>query len=113
MGIQPDLAKSFIGMLEFDGNVEEVYCRNFVASYENFGAVVEVPLKEGGESIPVTNANCAEFVDLYVDWFFNKSVAEKFASFKKGFLRCMEVEDEKPPRQTRDGVGPESMLGML
>lgn len=92
--VQPDVAKSLLGMLEFEGNVEEVYCRNFVASYENFGAVVEVPLKEGGESIPVTNANCGEFVELYVDWFFNKSIEDKFASFKKGFLRSMEVEDE-------------------
>eukprot|EP00928_Gymnodinium_smaydae_P011294 TRINITY_DN14186_c0_g2_i1.p1 TRINITY_DN14186_c0_g2~~TRINITY_DN14186_c0_g2_i1.p1 ORF type:complete len:916 (+),score=214.72 TRINITY_DN14186_c0_g2_i1:75-2822(+) len=97
--IQPDLAKSLLGMLEFDGSVEDVYCRNFVASYENFGAVVEVPLKEGGEAIPVTNANCGEYVELYVDWFFNKSIQDKFQSFKRGFLRCMEVEEEKPRRQ--------------
>jgi len=95
--IQPDMAKSLLGMMEFEGSVEEVYCRNFVASYENFGAVIEVPLKEGGELIPVTNANCAEYVDLYVAWFFNDSVREKFRSFKRGFLRCMEIEDDKPP----------------
>eukprot|EP00931_Biecheleriopsis_adriatica_P057387 TRINITY_DN34032_c0_g1_i1.p1 TRINITY_DN34032_c0_g1~~TRINITY_DN34032_c0_g1_i1.p1 ORF type:complete len:831 (-),score=236.30 TRINITY_DN34032_c0_g1_i1:94-2586(-) len=94
--IQPDMAKSLLGMLEFEGNVEEVYCRNFVATYENFGAVVEVPLKEGGENIPVTNENRGEYVDLYVDWFFNGSIRDKFRSFKRGFLRCMEVEEEKP-----------------
>jgi len=96
--IEPDLSKSLIEMMKFDGNVEEVYCRNFVAGYENFGAMVEVPLKEGGESIPVTNENCAEYVELYVDWFINKSIHDKFCSFKKGFLRCMEVEEEKPLR---------------
>jgi hypothetical protein len=96
MDIEPILAKSLREMLEFDGNVEEVFCRSFVASYENFGAVVEVPLKEGGDTIPVTNANRHEYVDLYVNWFFNESIHEKFSSFKLGFLRCMEVEEDAP-----------------
>jgi hypothetical protein len=96
--IQPDMAKSLLEMLKFEGNVEEVFCRNFVASYENFGAVIEVPLKEGGEFIPVTNANRAEYVDLYVDWFFNQSIYDKFCSFKRGFLRCFEVDEDKSPR---------------
>jgi len=96
MDIEPVLAKSLREMLEFDGNVEEVFCRSFVASYENFGAVVEVPLKEGGDLIPVTNANRREYVDLYVNWFFNESIHEKFSSFKLGFLRCMEVEEDAP-----------------
>jgi len=96
MDIQPILAKSLTEMLEFEGNVEEVFCRNFVSSYESFGAVVEVPLKEGGDTIPVTNANRAEYVDLYVNWFFNQSIHEKFSSFKFGFLRCMEVEEDAP-----------------
>jgi len=119
--IQPDLAKSLIEMLNFEGSVEDVYCRNFVASYENFGAIVEVPLKEGGELIPVTNDNCLEYVELYVDWLQNKSIFDKFRSFKKGFMRTMEVEEEKsrgPSRSpmlgpTPEGAGASDLMSML
>eukprot|EP00929_Paragymnodinium_shiwhaense_P025350 TRINITY_DN15354_c0_g1_i1.p1 TRINITY_DN15354_c0_g1~~TRINITY_DN15354_c0_g1_i1.p1 ORF type:complete len:941 (+),score=279.73 TRINITY_DN15354_c0_g1_i1:98-2920(+) len=111
--VQPELAKSLLGMLEFEGSVEDVYCRNFVASYEHFGAVVEVPLKEGGEHIPVTNQNCGEYVDLYIDWFFNKSIDEKFRSFKKGFLRCMEVEEKPEDKRPSQRGNPNDLFNML
>merc|ERR1719215_373012 len=111
--IQPDLAKSLLEMLKFQGNVEEVFCRNFVAGYENYGAMVEVPLKEGGESIPVTNENCAEYVDLYVDWVVNKSSQEKFRSFKRGFLRCMMVEDESGAAGASAGARPGGNINMF
>jgi ubiquitin-protein ligase E3 A len=44
-----------------------------------------VELKPGGSKIPVTNHNRKEFVDLIVDWYLNKSVAEAFEEFKNGF----------------------------
>ena len=43
--------------------------------------------------------------------FFNKSIDEKFCSFKRGFLRCMEVEEEKPQRG-REG-GSNDLMSML
>ncbi|CAD7927713.1 unnamed protein product [Amoebophrya sp. A25] len=102
--VSPDLGRSLLQLLEFEGDVAEVFCRDFVASYENFGAEVLVSLKPGGETIPVTNANREEFVDAYVDWFFNRSVFDKFRSFKKGFLRCMQGDEESS--RTARGSGP-------
>jgi ubiquitin-protein ligase E3 A len=41
---------------------------------------------QGGEEIPVTEENRREFVDLYVDFFLNRSVHAQFEAFAKGFL---------------------------
>ncbi|XP_039919743.1 probable E3 ubiquitin-protein ligase HERC3 [Hirundo rustica] len=46
-----------------------------------------VELKENGASIPVTKDNRKEYVDLYVNYVFNKSVQKPFEDFMQGFLR--------------------------
>ena len=73
-------------MLDFEGDVQSVYCYDFVATYEAFGEVRTVELKSGGASIPVTNENRQEFVNLYVDFVLNKSIESQFSSFAKGFM---------------------------
>ncbi|CAD7927436.1 unnamed protein product [Amoebophrya sp. A120] len=111
--VSPDMGRSLLQLLEFEGNVEETFCRDFVASYESFGAEIQVPLKEGGESIPVTNENRGEFVSLYVDWFFNKSVFDKFRSFKKGFLRCFQPDDKEKSRVVQGPSGQNLFLSLF
>ncbi|XP_073698965.1 probable E3 ubiquitin-protein ligase HERC4 [Garra rufa] len=39
-----------------------------------------------GNQIPVTKANRQKFVDLYVDFIFNKSVKKQFKHFSEGFF---------------------------
>ncbi|XP_062349831.1 E3 ISG15--protein ligase HERC5-like [Cinclus cinclus] len=46
-----------------------------------------VELKENGANIPVTKDNRKEYVDLYVNYMFNKSVQKPFEDFMQGFLR--------------------------
>ncbi|XP_016153364.1 PREDICTED: probable E3 ubiquitin-protein ligase HERC3 [Ficedula albicollis] len=46
-----------------------------------------VELKENGANIPVTKDNRKEYVDLYVNYIFNKSVQKPFGDFMQGFLR--------------------------
>ncbi|XP_021404911.2 putative E3 ubiquitin-protein ligase HERC4 [Lonchura striata] len=46
-----------------------------------------VELKENGANIPVTKDNRKEYVDLYVNYMFNKSVKKPFEDFMQGFLR--------------------------
>jgi len=76
--------------LNFEGNVEETYCRTFQIEYESqFGETVKHDLKENGEKISVTNENRNEFVDLYVDWLVNTSVETQFFCFKKGFEKVV------------------------
>ncbi|CAI7875830.1 unnamed protein product, partial [Closterium sp. NIES-54] len=67
-GVDPDLHRGLKGLLAFQGNVEEVYSWCFEASYTDvFGSPTTVPLKDGGENLPVTNSNREEFVELLVD----------------------------------------------
>ncbi|XP_037990606.1 probable E3 ubiquitin-protein ligase HERC4 isoform X2 [Motacilla alba alba] len=46
-----------------------------------------VELKKNGANIPVTKDNRKEYVDLYVNYKFNKSVQKPFEDFMRGFLR--------------------------
>lgn len=58
--MRPALARGLQALLDYSGDdVEDVFCRSFVGDYEAWGEVQEVPLIEGGASVPVTNANRA------------------------------------------------------
>lgn len=73
-------------LLEYSGDVQETFCRNFVADVDHYGQPVEVPLCPGGERKTVTNANRVEFVQLYVKYLLDASVSRQFEPFKRGFF---------------------------
>lgn len=83
---RPALAKGLRMLLDYDGDVAETFCYDFVAQVDRYGEVVNVPLCAGGESRPVTNSNRREFVDLYVHYFLESSVTRQFEPFKRGFF---------------------------
>ncbi|KAI5791728.1 putative ubiquitin-protein ligase [Peziza echinospora] len=82
---RPALAHGLNQLLEFQGDVEEVFCRNFVAEVDRFGERILVPLVPGGENIPVTNQNRKDFVDKYITYLLDTSVSKQFEPFKRGF----------------------------
>jgi len=85
----PNLGTGLQKLLAFEGNVEEVYEHSFQINYEFFGETRTHDLKEGGASIPLTNANRQEYVDLYVKYLLEDSVKKQFDAFMKGFkLLC-------------------------
>ncbi|TKA64535.1 hypothetical protein B0A55_11623 [Friedmanniomyces simplex] len=83
---RPALAAGLQQLLDFDGDVEATYCRDFVASVERYGVTTSVPLIPNGDGTPVTNANRQEFVDAYLRWLLDTSVARQFEPFKRGFF---------------------------
>ena len=83
---RPTLAKGLRQLLEFDGNVKETFCRDFVAVEERYGQIIEVPLYPNGENRAVTNSNRQEFVDLYIRYLLDTSVARQYEPFKRGFF---------------------------
>ncbi|KAL2840256.1 hypothetical protein BJX68DRAFT_189208 [Aspergillus pseudodeflectus] len=83
---RPALARGLRSMLEFDGDVAETFCHNFVADVDRYGEVVTVPLCPGGENKSVTNANRREFVDLYVHYHLDTAVTRQFEPFRRGFF---------------------------
>lgn len=82
---RPTLAKGLRQLLEFDGDVKEIFCRDFVAVEERYGQLVEVPLCSNGENRAVTNSNRHDFVDLYIKYLLDTSVARQYEPFKRGF----------------------------
>ncbi|KAK9448095.1 uncharacterized protein V1518DRAFT_434351 [Limtongia smithiae] len=87
--LRPSLAKGLKQLLDFEGNVEEAYCRDFVAEHDNYGSIVQVPLVPGGEHKAVTNSNRQEFVNRYVNFIFDISVDRQFQPFKRGFYHVI------------------------
>ncbi|RDW75590.1 HECT-domain-containing protein [Coleophoma crateriformis] len=83
---RPSLANGLRQLLEFNGDVESTFCRDFVADVDRYGQTTQVPLCPGGESKPVTNTNRREFVDLYVRYLLDTAVVRQFEPFKRGFF---------------------------
>lgn len=62
---------------------------------ENFGhketinlkVIFIIIFKENGDNIFVSYENKMEYIQLYIDWFFNKSIQHFFKAFKFGFNR--------------------------
>ncbi|GAA6058525.1 hypothetical protein JCM10212_006964 [Sporobolomyces blumeae] len=83
---EPVLARSLQQLLDYaGGDVEDVFCRTFVGTYEAWGDVIEVELCDGGREIPVTNENREEYVRLLVEFLLNTSIAAQFEPFFDGF----------------------------
>lgn len=83
---RPALARGLQNLLDYEGDVEDTFCYDFVAQIDRYGEIVNVPLCAGGEKRPVTNSNRAEFVDLYLHYLLETSVARQFEPFKRGFF---------------------------
>ncbi|EFC46237.1 predicted protein [Naegleria gruberi] len=81
----PDLGRGMQQLLEFDGDVEDVFCRTFQLETDVFGQIVTHDLKPNGGDIPVTNQNREEYVQLFIEWKLEKSIRTQFNSFIEGF----------------------------
>lgn len=100
--LDPTLSKSLVFMLEFDGNVEEVFQYTFEIEFESvLGENVKVELIPGGKDIPVTLSNrdrkfvvildiiLLEFVAHYVSYYLEIACEKQFEAFKNGFHTVM------------------------
>ena len=83
---RPSLAKGLRQLLDFDGDVESTFCRDFVAEVERYGQITQVPLCPNGEYRTVTNTNRREFVELYIHYLLDTAVARQYEPFKRGFF---------------------------
>ena len=67
--------------------LEEELDTNFTVVDDKFGEKIIIHLKPDGDKIMVNNENKEEYVKLYINWFFNKSIEEYFNCFEKGFYK--------------------------
>ncbi|XP_062852463.1 probable E3 ubiquitin-protein ligase HERC4 [Trichomycterus rosablanca] len=77
--LSPVEARCLKDLLLEDEDVEEVFCLDFTVKGNE--------LVPNGAEISVTNVNRQKYVDLYVDYVFNKSVKHQFEEFAEGFSR--------------------------
>jgi len=64
----------------------------FAIDVESYGKHTIVPLKPHGEEIAVTQQNKKEYVKLYLEWLFDKSIEKLFNYFKRGFHKLYKGE---------------------
>ncbi|XP_053163447.1 probable E3 ubiquitin-protein ligase HERC4 isoform X4 [Hemicordylus capensis] len=84
--LMPDVGRSMQQLLDYpEDDIEDTFCLNFTITVENFGTTEVKELIPNGADIPVVKQNRQEFVDAYVDYIFNKSVASLYDAFHAGF----------------------------
>ncbi|XP_077206908.1 putative E3 ubiquitin-protein ligase HERC4 isoform X2 [Paroedura picta] len=84
--LMPDVGRSLQQLLDYpEDDIEDTFCLNFTITVENFGATEVKELIPNGADTPVVKQNRQEFVDAYVDYIFNKSVASLYDAFHAGF----------------------------
>ena len=70
--------------------MEDVFCRTFEVEWESFGAVTRAELVPGGAQKAVNGQNRGAYVEAYVRWYLETSVASQFNAFSKGFARVLD-----------------------
>ncbi|KAM9379535.1 putative E3 ubiquitin-protein ligase HERC4 [Phaethornis superciliosus] len=84
--MMPDVGRGMQQLLDYpEDDIEEAFCLNFTITVENFGTTEIEELVPNGADIPVVKQNRQDFVDAYVDYIFNRSVASLFSAFHAGF----------------------------
>lgn len=83
----PMIGNSLQHLQEYEGDdVEDVFCLSFEVSYKGlFGKMKSVELIENGSSIAVTKENRNKFIELYIEFLMNDSIASAFRNFSLGF----------------------------
>ncbi|XP_036131618.1 NEDD4-like E3 ubiquitin-protein ligase WWP2 isoform X2 [Molossus molossus] len=89
--IDPEFYNSIIWIKE--NNLEECGLElYFIQDMEILGKVTTHELKEGGESIRVTEENKEEYIMLLTDWRFTRGVEEQTKAFLDGFNEVAPLE---------------------
>ncbi|KAI9278362.1 hypothetical protein BDA99DRAFT_491964 [Phascolomyces articulosus] len=86
----PSLAHGLQQLLDWQDEVQDVFCRNYEISLDVFGqGIVTWPLKPEGSDIPVTNANRQEFVRDYCTHFLYYAQREPLLAIRRGLWSVM------------------------
>ncbi|XP_016420884.1 probable E3 ubiquitin-protein ligase HERC4 isoform X2 [Sinocyclocheilus rhinocerous] len=84
--LMPDVGRSLQQLLDYtEDDLEDTFCLNFTVTEEIFGTTEVLELVPNGTDISVNKSNRQEFVNAYVDYIFNISVAPQFSAFYAGF----------------------------
>eukprot|EP00195_Chlamydomonas_chlamydogama_P006855 CAMPEP_0202911740 /NCGR_PEP_ID=MMETSP1392-20130828/55763_1 /ASSEMBLY_ACC=CAM_ASM_000868 /TAXON_ID=225041 /ORGANISM="Chlamydomonas chlamydogama, Strain SAG 11-48b" /LENGTH=556 /DNA_ID=CAMNT_0049602365 /DNA_START=33 /DNA_END=1703 /DNA_ORIENTATION=- len=85
--LYPEVHASLKKTLAYEGEVAEWGLYFQVEMEVGFGEIESVELIPGGATMPVNNANRAEYVRLYTQHLLETATARQFTHFRAGFLR--------------------------
>ncbi|CAF4423535.1 unnamed protein product [Rotaria socialis] len=88
--VSPTVYQSLRSLLNYkEDDLETALCYAFDIEREIYGERRRTELKPGGSSIMVNQKNKHEFVELYIDYIFNKSCEKQYQAFSAGFRRVI------------------------
>jgi E3 ubiquitin-protein ligase HERC4 len=88
--LSPSIYRSLKSVLDYkEDDLETALCLSFVIEREFCGEIRQIELKPSGSEIMVNQKNKQEFVELYIDYIFNKSCEKQFEAFSAGFRRVI------------------------
>jgi hypothetical protein len=64
----------------------------FVVDYELLGEVKTHELKENGTAIAVNEENKVEYIELLVEWRFNRGIEQQTKAFFQGFTSIFPLQ---------------------
>ncbi|XP_041363097.1 probable E3 ubiquitin-protein ligase HERC4 [Gigantopelta aegis] len=84
----PSVGRSLQHVLDYEGDdIEAVLGITFEISVDVFGELKTRELCPDGAKKAVTKENKREYVDLYIDYVFNKAAETQYDAFSSGFLK--------------------------
>lgn len=86
--IDEDVYKNLEFISNYEGDLEDLGL-NFQVIYTIMDESHTYLLKEKGDQIPVTQKNKDEYIQLYTDWYLNKSIQVQYKSFENGFNKVV------------------------
>ena len=91
ISFDPILHSGLHQLMEYEpaSDVEYVFCRNFEVEWNEFGVTKKHDLIENGSIIPVTGDNRQVYVEKYVQWVLEESIASQFNSLYNGFVKVL------------------------
>ena len=88
--LSPSVYQSLRFLLNYkDDDLESTLCYTFEIEREIYDERRRIPLKPGGSAMMVNQKNKQEFIDLYVDYVFNRACEKQFQAFANGFRRVI------------------------
>uniref|UniRef100_A0A7S2B9D6 HECT-type E3 ubiquitin transferase n=1 Tax=Octactis speculum TaxID=3111310 RepID=A0A7S2B9D6_9STRA len=89
--IDPELAQGLQKLIDYQPaeEVENVFSCFFQVAWTEFGTNRTVELIPNGSQVSVTGDNRSDYMEKYVAWVLDLSVAKQFCAFRKGFDRVM------------------------
>ncbi|XP_047672837.1 ubiquitin-protein ligase E3C-like [Tachysurus fulvidraco] len=89
--LDPELHRNLLFLKSYEGDMEDLGL-NFTVVNNDLGEAQVVELKPGGKDIPVTKANCIDYIHLVADYRLNEQIRPHCLAFRQGLANVLNLE---------------------